>query len=140
MIYTTILAVLTLVLLSISIFGVLWYRSKYNTLSRQQALLSEKTSAVTNKYQQLKEELKQNQLFSKNLEEADEATTKLQMSRSSYQARAVNASMPERYRYINSLTGNGATANEIAALFSVSQEEAEQLVSLAQITPGCSRS
>ncbi len=135
--YTIILALFFFLLLSISIPGLLWYRRQYNSLFEQQAMLAEKTSAVTAQYQQLKEKVVQNQTFSKNLEEADEAATKLHMSRSSYQARAVKASMPERYRYISSLTGSGAEATEIATLFSVSKEEAEQLVSLSQINAGC---
>jgi len=137
MVYTTFLTVLSLFLLSISVTGTLWYRRKYISLSEQQAELAEQTSAVSSQYQQLKEKIERNQTFSKNLQEADETITKLQMSRSSYQARAAHAPIPERYQYISSLTGSGAKATEIASLFSVSREEADQLVALAQMNAGC---
>ncbi len=127
----------TLLLLVISMINLLRYRNKYSRLCRQQNMIAEKTRSVTAQYQQLKENVEQNRSFSNDLREADEATARLQLSRSSYHARAATASIPERYQYIRSLTGRGTKAAEIAALFSISKEEAEQLVTLSQMGSAC---
>ena len=127
----------TLLLLVISMINLLRYRNKYSHLCRQQNMIDEKTRAVSIQYQQLKDKIERNRSFSNDLREADQATARLQLSRSSYHARAASASIPERYHYIRSLTGSGTKAAEIAALFSISKEEAEQLVTLSQMSSGC---
>jgi hypothetical protein len=127
----------TLLLLALSMINLLRYRKKYSRLCRQQNIIDDKTRSVSAQYQQLKDKVEQNHSFSKNLREADEATTRMQMSTSSYHARAATVSIPERYQYIRSLSGKGTEATEIATLFSISQQEADQLVTLSQINPGC---
>lgn len=126
-----------LLLLVVSMINLLRYRNKYSHLCRQQDMIAEKTRSVTAQYQQLKEKIERNRSFSTDLQEADEATARLQLSRSSYHARAATASIPERYQYIRSLSGKGTKAAEIATLFSISREEAEQLVTLSQMSSGC---
>lgn len=127
----------TLLLLVLSIINQMRYRKKYSRLCRQQSMIDDKTRSVSAQYQQLKDKVEQNHSFSKNLREADEATTRMQMSTSSYHARAATVSIPERYLYIRSLSGKGTKAAEIAALFSISKQEADQLVTLSQINSGC---
>ena len=71
--------------------------------------------------------------FRHRLGEIEEAAAHIQLSRSSYHARAAAATLPERYQYISSLTDNGAGAAELAKLFAISRQEAEQLVALAKL-------
>ena len=135
--YLVYIVAATLLLLVLSIINLMRYRKKYSRLCRQKNMIDDKTRSVSAQYQQLKDKVEQNHSFSKNLREADEATTRMQMSTSSYHARAATVSIPERYHYIRSLSGKGTKAAEIAALFSISQDEADQLVTLSQINSGC---
>ena len=132
-IFITLAAVILLIVLTINLVR---YRKKYAHLHSQQIELDRRSKSVNAQYNELKEKFDQNLSFSKNLSEADKATTKLQMSRSSYHARAATASMPERYQYISSLTDKGVNASEIAKLFLISRQEADQLVTLSQLNSG----
>ena len=131
--FLTLAAVILLILLTINLVR---YRKKFSHLHSQQIELDRKSKSVNAQYNELKVKFDQNLSFSKNLSEADKATTKLQMSRSSYHARAATASMPERYQYISSLTDKGVNAAEIANLFLISRQEADQLVTLSQLNSG----
>lgn len=134
--YMVYIVAATLLLLVISMINLLRYRKKYSHLCRQQIMIDEKNRSVTTQYQQLKNKIEQNQSFSKNLREADKTTTRMQMSTSSYHARAATVTIPERYQYIRSLIHKGTKAAEIATLFSISRHEAEQLITLSQINSG----
>jgi hypothetical protein len=73
-----------------------------------------------------------NMEFQKNLSEA-ELTTRLQRSRLTTQHAKDLTSTPERYQYVRSLAATGMGAEEIAAILSISSQEAEQLVKLSQL-------
>ena len=133
-IFLTLAAVILLIIMAINLVR---YRKKYAHLHSQQIELDRRSKSVNAQYNELKEKFDQNLSFSKDLNEADKTTTRLQMSRSSYHSRAATASMPERYQYISSLTDKGANAAEIANLFLISKQEADQLVTLSQLNSGC---
>lgn len=80
----------------------------------------------------LEQQYSQNLEFQKSLSEA-ELTTRLQRSRLASQHGRDLTSTPERYGYIRSLAAKGMSAGEIAAILSISSQEAEQLVKLSQL-------
>lgn len=80
----------------------------------------------------LQQQYSHNLEFQKNLSEA-ELTTRLQRSRLTTQHARDLSSTPERYGYIRSLADKGMGAAEIAAILSISSQEAEQLVKLSQL-------
>ncbi len=134
--YSIFLTLAAVILLLIMTINLVRYRKKYAHLHHQQIELDTRSKSVNAQYNELKEKFDQNLSFSKDLNEADKATTRLQMSRSSYHAKAATASMPERYQYISSLTDKGVNATEIAKLFLISKQEADQLVTLSQLNSG----
>lgn len=72
--------------------------------------------------------------FKKNLSEA-ELSTKMQQSRLPYtQASDKSITIPDRYRYVHSLTEKGLSSSDIASVLSISTLEAEQLVALANLS------
>lgn len=111
----------------------LWYRRKYITLVREQIKLDEKRKSLETRYVNLKDSIKQNQTFSEKLKEISPHTSKLQMSRSSYQSQAASSSIPERYGWVAALAEKGAEAQEVAQSISVSRHEAEQLIKLSRL-------
>ena len=127
------LSIAIVILLLVSALSLVWCRKKYRLLQREHIMLVEKNRSITEQYTQLKASVEQNLSFSNKLGEIEAATTQIRLSRSSYQARAAAAALPERYQYISSLTDNGAGAAEIAKSFSISREEAEQLVALSRL-------
>ncbi len=131
--YATLISIVLSIVLLASVLSLLWYWRKYNLLNRTHVRLAEKYRAITDQYIKLKESIAQNRSFSSRLGEIEEAAAHIQLSHSSYLARAADACLPERYQYISSLSDNGAGAAEIAKLFSISQDEAEQLVTLSKL-------
>ena len=131
--YATLLSIAIVVLLLASALSLLWCWKKYAHLQREYKMLAQNTRAMSERYTKLQQSVEQNHSFSVKLGEIEEAAARIQLSRSSYHARAASATLPERYQYISSLTDNGAGAAEIAKLFSISRQEAEQLVALANL-------
>lgn len=131
--YATLLSITIVVLLLASALSLLWCWKRYTGLQRKYIMLAQKNRSITDKYTELQESIEQNRSFSVKLGEIEKEAAQMQLSRSSYHARAAAARLPERYQYISSLTDNGAGAAEIAKLFSISRQEAEQLVALAKL-------
>ncbi len=131
--YATLLSIIIAVLLLTSALSLLWCWKKYTRLQKEYNMLARNTRSITDRYTKLQESVDQNHSFAARLGEIEEAAAHIQLSRSSYHARAATATLPERYRYISALTDNGAGAAEIAKLFSISRQEAEQLVALAKL-------
>ncbi len=131
--YATLLSITIVVLLLASGLSLLWCWKKYARLQREYRMLVKNTRSITDRYTKLQESVEQNRSFSLKLGEIEEAAAQIQLSRSSYHARAASARLPERYQYISSLTDNGAGADEVAKLFSISRQEAEQLVALSKL-------
>ncbi len=131
--YATLLSIAIIVLLLSAALSLLWCWKKYAHLRREYIMLARNNRSITDRYTQLQQSVEQNRSFSIKLGEIEEATAQIQLSRSSYHARAAAAKLPERYQYISSLSENGAGADEIAKLFSISRQEAEQLVALSKL-------
>jgi len=71
--------------------------------------------------------------FSSDLEQAAMAS-KIQQTPRVLNQKTCNQLPPERYKYIHSLTKQGIAAAEIATILAISPQEADQLVTLANIT------
>ena len=71
--------------------------------------------------------------FQNSLHEA-ELTTKLQKPRFNGNNYDAGGSVPEKYRYIHSLTEKGMSSEEIASVLTISKHEADQLVSLSKLS------
>ncbi len=70
--------------------------------------------------------------FDESLNQAD-ITTHLQISRIRHYDKDSSVLPPERYRYIRSLIAAGMSADKIAAILSISPQEAIQLVQLSKL-------
>jgi len=130
--YHEILTTVTLLFLIFSAINLTRYRRKCSQLHEEQRVLIDEQEILTSECSVLREKLKEQLSFSTDLAQA-ELTTKLQSTRTGYHSNRASASPPERYRYINSLSKSGATAEKIASLFTISTHEAEQLVALSRI-------
>ena len=133
MYYFVPLTILMFFLLLFSTFYLMKYRNMYTHLSKQQHKLDEKLKTITDEYTALKNEYCLDRSFTDHLLNVDKETTQLQITQSTYLADVQNSTIPERYQYINSASGHGANAVEIARLFSISNHEAEQLSNLSQL-------
>ncbi len=63
-----------------------------------------------------------------------ELSTKMQHSRLQFNRQYDNLRPPERYHYIHSMAQKGMTADDIAAILTISNQEADQLVALANLS------
>jgi cysteinyl-tRNA synthetase len=63
-----------------------------------------------------------------------ELSTKMQQSRLQFNRQYDNLRTPERYHYIHSMAQKGMTADDIAAILTISNQEADQLVALANLS------
>jgi cysteinyl-tRNA synthetase len=63
-----------------------------------------------------------------------ELSTKMQHSRLQFNRQYDNLRTPERYHYIHSMAQKGMTADDIAAILTISNQEADQLVALANLS------
>lgn len=126
-----------IIIISVSLLAAtinaIWYRRKYFQLVREQIKLDEKSKSLEIRYASLKTSIKQNQTFSEKLKEISPHTSKLQLSRSSYQSQAARSSIPERYGWVAALAETGAEIQEVAQSMRVSNHEAEQLMKLARL-------
>ena len=133
MYYFVPLTILMFFLLLFSTFYLVKYRRMYTHLSNRQHLFDEQLKSITDEYTALKNDYSQDRSFTEHLLTVDTETTKLQITQSTYLADVQNSTIPERYQYISSASGQGATAVEIARLFSISTHEAEQLSNLSAL-------
>jgi DNA-binding NarL/FixJ family response regulator len=108
-------------------------------LKKEKELLLQQLTQTSNSYERIKKELEKVReqhdritRFQNSLSEA-ELTTKLQQPRLASQISPTNGSTPERYRFVHSLLGQGMSTEEIAGILSVSNHEAQQLVTLAKL-------
>lgn len=117
---------------------------RYILVKKENRLLSDQLTETTIQLETNKKKLQALQgrynditAFQKSIEQA-ELTTRFQAPR--LQATRVNAGtpsgskVPEKYSYIRTLTEKGMSAEEIASVLSISDQEASQLVTLALIT------
>lgn len=130
--FAIIIALLSLLLTGIILGALIYYRRKAASLSRKLAVALEKLATAHSDLQNMDQRYKETVEFQKNLSEA-ELTTRLQQPRLSTQHSLGRVSAPERYLYIRSLAQNGMDAKEIAAILSISTQEAEQLVNLSRL-------
>ncbi len=102
-------------------------------VSNQEALLKTAISSLASAQKEL-EKLRQidknHSDFKSNLNNA-ELTTQLQKPRLAFNQHNTFSTPPERYQYIHSLAEKGISSTDIATILSISQQEAEQLVTLA---------
>lgn len=138
--YYEILTLITLFFLLVTTVFLGRYRRKYHLLIREHRALSQKNeflstqcSELSNQCSELNEKIEQTLTFKNNLADA-EITTRLQATRTGYQAGEAAAAAPERYNYINALSQSGMEPEKIAELLSISVDEAQQLVCLSKLT------
>jgi len=130
--FAIIIALLALFLACFTVGVAIYYRRKTTTLSKKLAIALEKLATAHASLQEMDERYKKTIEFQKNLSEA-ELTTRLQQPRLAAQHSLGRVSAPERYLYVRSLAQNGMDAKEIAAILSISTQEAEQLVNLSRL-------
>ncbi|MFV0436169.1 MAG: hypothetical protein ACK5PS_02060 [Desulfopila sp.] len=112
-----------------------YYRRQSSRLSAKLSTALEKLATAHRDVQQMEARYEEISTFNNNLNEA-ELTTRLQRSRLSAQHGSNQTSAPERYLYLRSLAESGMGADEIAAILSISTQEAEQLVKLSSLASG----
>ena len=125
-------------LVTLPICGILIY--SMNIQKRRISFLQGKFDAVQRQYytlenahEDLQNKQQQNQIFKSSLQEA-EITTNLQEPRLSLQkATHTKHNNKDKYQFIQSLSGSGMAAEEIAKVLSISSNEAEQLVNLSKL-------
>jgi hypothetical protein len=83
--------------------------------------------------EELRQVEKRFQNFKANLNQA-ELATKIQRPRLELSRRNEDPRTPERYQYIHSLTDKGINASDIASILAISNQEADQLVALANLS------
>ena len=112
---------------------------KIYSLTREKKLLSQQLTDTTIKLEQIRrdyqaamEKRQQLNTFNANLQDAD-LTTQLQKPRLKSHQKHNDASPPEKYSYIHSLTERGMSTEDIASLLSISPQECQQLVNLSKI-------
>jgi len=130
--FAIIIALLALALTCISLGVSIHYRRKSASLSKKLAVALEKLAKAHSDLQEMDQRYKETVEFQKNLSDA-ELTTRLQQPRLSAQRSLSKTNAPERYLYVRSLAQNGMSAKEIAAILSISTQEAEQLVNLSRL-------
>ena len=89
--------------------------------------------AVNLENAKLKEMTKQFSDFHADMHMAD-VTTKLQQTRLSAAHNTDRSQPPEKYQYVHSLTQKGINCEDIASILSMSHQEADQLVKLANLS------
>lgn len=109
----------------------------FRRLSQQH---QEELSAVQHSLQAANKELEELRLtartfanFKADLTQA-ELSTKMQQSRLQFNRQCDDPRPPERYHYIHSMTQKGMTVDDIAAILTISNQEADQLVTLANLS------
>lgn len=130
----TLISILTLSLCIIATIRAVHFRrtASFNKKELETALQSIDTK--NNELEKLKEIADRLANFKKNLSEA-ELSTKMQQSRLSFcQASDKCTTIPERYRYVHSLTEKGLSSEDIASVLTISFSEAEQLVALSNLS------
>ena len=118
---------------------------KYILIKKNNKLLSKQLNEATIKLEKQGKKLNDIKFRHHDIKEFQntidnaELTTKLQSTR--LKAAHANGSgnssfhVPEKYSYIRSLSERGMTSDEIAAVLSISPQEASQLVTLTMISP-----
>lgn len=130
--FSTIVALLALLLTSLSLVLARRYRKKAAKVAAELSQALEKLAAAHLDMQALQQRYQDSLEFQKNLSEA-EITTRLQQPRLSVQHGYDRKSAPERYLYVRSLAQTGMSAEEISSVLSISTQEAEQLVNLSRL-------
>ncbi len=83
--------------------------------------------------EKLRQMQKRFQNFKANLSQA-ELATKIQQPRLELSRKNGELRTPERYQYIHSLAEKGINASDIASILTISNQEADQLVALANLS------
>lgn len=129
---TSLFFALALVIILVLVVLIVRFWRLTGQLRRQLAAAQANQQSAEQSLRLLEQQYSHNLEFQKNLSEA-ELTTRLQRSRLATQHGRDLTSTPERYGYIRSLAAKGMGAGEIAAILSISSQEAEQLVKLSQL-------
>jgi len=120
------------VLLIGSLLKILLMARGRTALTRQLKESTRRLKELNSDYSALKTEHDQLREFQRSLEYAESAAAS-QPVKSLVQGRKGYGVMPEKYRYIRSLSEKGMDAREIASILAISRQEAEQLVTLSKI-------
>lgn len=130
--FVLIIALLALLLVILTLGLAIYYRRQSAQLSQKLAVALAKLAAAHDELHNMADRYQEISKFRMNLNEA-ELTTRLQRPRLSAQQGSDQANAPERYLYVRSLAESGMSGEEIAAVLSISAQEAEQLVNLSKL-------
>ena len=129
------LVIITLAFLILATVSLISYRKKYYHTQKQYNQLSDNNALLAEQCRTLQERIDRNESFSKKLSKA-EIANKFQAPPGNVQSARISPP-PERYRYVQRLSENGMSGDQIADILALSRREVEQLVTLSRL---CTRS
>lgn len=131
--YLELLSLLTLPVCGVLIYCMILKNNRITSLQSKLDKIQKQYYLLENANEDLQNQQLKNQTFEKNLQEA-ELTTSLQKPRLSLQkANQHKQGNKDKYQFIQTLSGSGMAAEEIAKVLSISSNEAEQLVNLSKL-------
>ena len=131
--YTETLLALTLALLIAATLRAIYLTRTISGLEQKLASSLECFESLSAENEQLRQVEKRFQSFQADLSQA-ELTTRIQHSRIDAGRSPETMRTPERYRYVHSLAEKGIGSTDIASILAISPREADQLVTLAQLS------
>ena len=130
---TEMLLYVTYTLLVLVSIRTIYLRINISKLKQIHSETSAKLDSAAHKIEKLEYIKKKYDTFSTDLEQAAMASKVQQTPRILNNSNS-DQRPPERYKYIHSLTQQGIAAAEIAKILTISSQEADQLVALANIS------
>ncbi len=128
--------ILLVILVPLFVAALAYYYSlnkKHKELNLKYEELRKAFYTLEGKYTELNDKIAMSATFSESLKQAA-VTTSLQTPRMRHQAPVKPAdSKTQKYQHLQSLSASGMAAAEIASILSISNHEAEQMLSLAKI-------
>jgi len=131
--YSQILSIILLPLFAASLVYYFSLNRKHNELRMKYEALRKDFYTLEGKYEQLREKQTESVSLTESLKHA-EVTTSLQTPRihqNTFSKPTDNKK--QKYQHLQSLSASGMAAEEIASILSISNHEAEQMLSLARI-------
>ncbi len=131
--YLELLSLVTLPICGVLLYCMNLQKKRLHLLQGKFDEMQRQYYTLENSHEELQNQHQQNQVFENSLKEA-EITTNLQKPRLSLQkATHTKQNNQDKYKYIQTLSGSGMAAEEIAKVLSISSNEAEQLVNLSKL-------
>ncbi len=128
-----ILTFITTPLVIVLLFFTNLQKRRVDVLQKKLDEMQKEYFSLLHKYEDLESSQKEFSTFSEALKDS-ELTTALQKPRlSAQQTTTQPQNTQDKYQYIQSLSGSGMAADEIANVLSISSHEAEQLIKLSNL-------